>query len=66
MAKRKKDEIINHPEKKRRGIAKKKRNKGKLAMEKAGKEQVQWTREHDPLLNVKGKQRHEMITGGRK
>lgn len=47
---------FSHPTNEKRGIAKKKRNKGKLAMGELG--HSAWTQKFDPLYGVKGVERH--------
>lgn len=44
------------PENENRAKAKKERGCGKLAM--GNYTQAEWTRKHDPLYKVKGKERH--------
>ena len=43
----------------KRGISKRKRGKGQLAMN--GMEQHEWARKFDPLYKVKGKERHRRV-----
>ena len=50
---------FKQPENKKRGIAKKERGKGKLAMGKIS--QAEWTKNHDPLYGVKGMERHKKL-----
>jgi len=45
----------------KRTAMKLKRGKGRLAIEKAGKTEIQWAQEHDPLFKVKGKERHARL-----
>ena len=47
-----------HKENFSRGIAKAKRGKGLLAMEKAGMTPAEWAQRTDPLFKIKGKIRH--------
>ena len=47
-----------HRQNDKRGIAKLKRNKGLLAMKKAGMTPAEWAQKFDPLFKVKGKVRH--------
>ncbi len=42
----------------KRMLAKAKRDKGQLAIENSKMTEVQWCQEHDPLFQIKGKERH--------
>jgi hypothetical protein len=46
-----------------RSEAKLRRNKGKLAIEKARTTEIEWCRKHDPLYQVKGIDRHRLVKG---
>lgn len=48
-----------HPENVNRRESKKARGFGQLAMKEAKMSQSQWTAKHDPLFNIKGKERWE-------
>jgi hypothetical protein len=50
-----------HKQNDRRGIAKLKRNKGLLAMKKAGKTPAEWAQRTDPLFKIKGIKRHRLL-----
>ena len=58
---RKKPNIPEHKLNETRAKAKLKRGKGILAMEKAGMNQIEWTRTHDPLYQVKGQIRYNKL-----
>lgn len=62
MAKRK-PTCPEHKPNETRSKAKLKRNRGILAMEKAGMNQIEWTRHHDPLFQVGGIKRHIKLKG---
>jgi len=49
-----------HKDNPKRAIAKKKRNRGQLAMGNLIT-QAQWAQRHDPLFKVKGKERHRQL-----
>jgi len=53
----------NHKPNSKRAEAKLKRNRGELAMTKAGMSQIEWTRKFDPLFQVKGKERRNKLKG---
>jgi hypothetical protein len=50
-----------HKDNKKRSEAKFKRGFGKLAMKKAGMDQVQWTKKFDPLFEIGGIIRHRRL-----
>ena len=52
-----------HNDNRKRSEAKARRGFGKFAMEKAGMDQISWTRTHDSLYKVKGKKRHKILKG---
>ncbi|MFW6311768.1 MAG: hypothetical protein ACOC1K_05985 [Nanoarchaeota archaeon] len=54
-------DIMTIPTNKNRAIAKKVRGKGQLAMEESKMNLVEWTRHHDPLYSIKGKERHKRM-----
>ena len=45
----------------KRQKAKLNKERGQLAMKKAGMSEVEWSQKHDPLLRVKGKERHRRV-----
>lgn len=49
------------PTNKNRVETKKARGKGQLAMKEAKMNLVEWTRHHDPLYSIKGKERHKRM-----
>ena len=51
-----KNKNFKHPENSNRGKAKLNKGKGKLAM--GNMSHADWTKKFDPLLNVKGMERH--------
>ncbi len=53
---------FRQPDNKKRALTKKDRDKGVLAMKEAKMNQSEWTRNHDPLYNIKGKERHKRLT----
>lgn len=49
------------PVNKNRAVTKKARGKGTLAMSEAGMSLTEWTRNHDPLFNIKGIERYNRL-----
>ena len=61
MGKNKPTVPSNTPDNPKRGQSKLRRNKGKLAMEKAAADEKTWCQSHDPLFKVKGKKRNRAV-----
>jgi hypothetical protein len=57
--------IPAHKPNPKRATAKKKRDKGILAIEERGMEQAEWAQKHDPLYQIKGQERHKRMQGVR-
>ena len=51
----------SHKDNPKRAVAKQKRGYGKLAMKAANMEHNEWAQRHDPLFQIKGKERHNKL-----
>ena len=51
-------------ENEKRSKSKLRRGKGVLAMKEKGMTELEWMKSHDPLFNVKGQKRHNLLKKG--
>ena len=48
----------------KRSKSKLRRDKGVLAMKEKNVTELEWMKEHDPLFNIKGQKRHNLLKKG--